>query len=208
MPLGNESGVSERRHLHDADKLVAAVDQSTASRPPVNRTIQVMRARGISGVRTPERLAPSWHRSRRRVIVGNVTAYDLYDPPTLGLALALYCARTLDRLGPDPMRLQQAYRDDRVSVRSNFESRPAATVSETLTPSRTTPTQVKNYARAGTTAPSASGWRGILASMDRYTEFAAYVAVSRLIDQGASAWGSRPREGGRERRFLPSAAQR
>lgn len=212
VPLGNESGVSSVDTYMIADKLVAAVDQVRGvACLPVNRTIQVMRARGISGVRTPEEaraLAASL--GADGLIVGNVTAYDPYDPPTLGLALALYVRERSTDSGPDPMRLQQAYRDDRVSVRSNFESRPAATVSETLdAKSHDVLMQVKNYAQGRHDRTSASGWRGILASMDRYTEFAAYVAVSRLIDQERLRVGiGAPREGAASGDSSPPPAQR
>lgn len=186
VPLANESGVAGIDTYMIADKLVAQIDQVRGvSCLPLNRTIAAMRARGMNAVRTPEDARVlSQTLGADALVIGTITAYDPYDPPKLGLAVALF-AQPRERAGEvDPMRLGQAYSDDRVRVQSAYETRPVATVSEQYDGrAHDTLMDVKNYARGRHDTSSATGWRGVLASMDRFTEFAAYSSISRLIDQ-------------------------
>jgi hypothetical protein len=91
LPLLNESGTEIFDPLAVSDKLVAAAEEVEGVRTvPLNRTLQAMHALDIQAVRDPDdvhRIAAAM--GVDGVIVGSITAYDPYDPPTIGLSLAL-----------------------------------------------------------------------------------------------------------------------
>ncbi|MBX3386119.1 MAG: hypothetical protein KF768_06085 [Phycisphaeraceae bacterium] len=186
-PLANESGVMSVDTFAISDKLVAAVNEVRGlSCLPLNRTIAAMRARRLSHISSPDdaRLLAETL-GVDGLIVGSVTAYDPYDPPKLGLTLALFAHRPADDLSQaDPLRVRGAYSDAQVRVLTRFDSRPAAVVSEHLDGSNHDVLFALRQFASGRHDPySAHGWRIYLVSMDRYTEFAAYTAVARLIDR-------------------------
>lgn len=185
-PIGNESGVSAVDVDGVADALVARINEVRGlACLPLNRTFAAMRARGLRAIRTPgeaRQLAAAL--GVDALVVGNVTAYDPYDPPKLGLSLALYSRERGQVEGIDPVRLRSSYTDYGQISRSQFADRPAAVVSEHLDgANHEVQMELRRYAQGRHDADSARGWRGHLASMDLYTEFAAYLAVSRLLDQ-------------------------
>ncbi len=186
-PLANESGVSSVDTLAMSDKLVAAVNEVRGlSCLPLNRTIAAMRARQLSHINGPDDariLAETL--GVDSLIVGSVTAYDPYEPPKLGLTLALFSIRTADDLNQaDPLKVRGAYNDAQVRVPTRFDSRPAAVVSEHLDgANHDVLFALRQFATGRHDPYSAHGWQIYLVSMDRYSEFAAYTAVARLIDR-------------------------
>lgn len=189
VPLANESGASAADPYMISDKLAAAIDEvQGVTCLPVNRTIAGMRARGLSALRTPadaRLLAETL--GADAIVIGSITAYDPYDPPKLGLALALY-AKPRERGGQqdnlDPMQLQSAYSDEQMQVRAAREPMPVATVSEHLDgANHAVQAEIRMFATGRHDPKSAAGWRAVLMDMDRFTEFAAYATVSRLLDQ-------------------------
>jgi hypothetical protein len=186
-PLANESGIASVDTLAISDKLVAAVNEVRGiSCLPLNRTIAAMRARRLTHLSSPDdaRLLAETL-GVDGLIVGSVTAYDPYDPPRLGITLALFAHRPADDLSQaDPLRVRGAYSDTQVRVPTRFDSRPAAVVSEHLDGSNHDVLfALRQFATGRHDPHSAHGWRVYLVSMDRYTEFAAYTAVARLIDR-------------------------
>lgn len=186
-PLGNESGVSSVDTDRIADALVAKIDEVRGvSCLPLNRTLAAMRARNIRSIRTPaEARLIAQALGADALVVGNITAYDPYDPPKLGLSIALYSRdRGPDASAFDPMRLRSSYSDYGQISRSNFADRPTAVVSEHLDgANHEVQMELRRYATGRHDPQSALGWRAGLMSMDLYTEFAANFAVSRLIEQ-------------------------
>lgn len=185
-PLGNESGVSTVDTDLVADALVAKIDEARGvACLPLNRTIAAMRSRGMRSVRTPgdaRTLATAL--GVDALLVGNITAYDPYDPPKLGLSLALYSRQRAQGDELDPVKLKSSFSDYGQISRSQFADRPAAVVSEHLDGSNhEVQMELRRYATGRHDQTSALGWRSALASMDLYTEFAAHFAVSRLLEQ-------------------------
>lgn len=186
-PLGNESGVSTIDTDLVADALVAKIDEVRGvACLPLNRTFAAMRARNIRSIRTPadaRQLATAL--GVDALVVGNITAYDPYNPPKLGLTLALYSrdrAPAADAF--DPTKLKTSFTDYGQVSRSQFVDRPAAVVSEHLDGSNhEVQMALRQYAQGRTDSDSSLKWQKGLASMDLYTEFAAYFAVSRLLEQ-------------------------
>lgn len=186
VPLANESGVSFANTELVADALVAKLDESRGiACLPLNRTFAAMRARGMTGVRSPadaRMLANTL--GVDAVVIGSVTAYDPYNPPKLGLVLAVFAKENRPSDGIDPMKLQIAYTDQDPKVRTQYPDKPIAAISEHLDgANHEVQMAIQRYAAGRHEPASALGWRGMLASMDLYVEFAAYQAVSRLLEQ-------------------------
>lgn len=196
-PLANESGTSAVDALGVSDKLAAAAEQVEGVRcVPVNRTLAAMESLGIRSVRDPgdaRRLATAM--GVDGVVVGTITAYDPYDPPTLGLALALF-ARTGAMHAPEPETaldtrdLSGAPTDTTPDERTSFGDRPASVVSAHLdAKNHGVLESLRNYAEGRHDESSAMGWKRYLASMDLYTEFAAQYMFRRLMEQESARIG-------------------
>lgn len=185
VPLANESGVSFADTELVADALIAKLDESRGiACLPLNRTIAAMRARGMTGIRSPgdaRMLANTL--GVDALVIGSITAYDPYNPPKLGLTLAVFAKENRPSDGIDPMRLQTAYTDQDPKVRTQYLDRPIAAVSEHFDgANHEVQLALQRYAAGRHEPASALGWRGMLASMDLYVEFAAFEAVSRLLE--------------------------
>lgn len=189
VPLRNESGTTLFDPSDVSDKVVEAAAQVRGVRVlPLNRTIAAMRSLKMPAVSTPA--------DARRVatelgvdglIVGSITSYDPYDPPKLGLALALVAR-------PGAMdRRSQASLDPRVlSVQPTDYTpfpgvappdAPASVVSVLLdAKNHQVLMDLRRYAEGRHDDRTALGWRRYTASMDLFSEFAAWHAVGRLLD--------------------------
>ncbi len=186
-PLANESGVSFVDANMVADQIVAKIDEVRGiACLPMNRTLAAMRARGTRMITSPqearllaETLGVDW------LIVGTITAYDPYNPPKLGVKLALFARNAgVDAPTLDPLRLQISYTEFDRTIARQYLSKPVATVSQHLDASNhEVQMELRRYATGRHDPDSALGWKAVMQSMDLYTQFAAFVAVSRLIDQ-------------------------
>jgi hypothetical protein len=189
VPLRNESGTSAADAAAISDAVVGAAAQTKGLRVlPLNRTIEAMRALEMAGPQSPDdlkKLAEAL--GVDGVIVGSITAYDPYDP-VLGLALALYtrpgslAARTAEPIDTRTLSFQPT--DYKYFPQSNFKEAPASVASLHLDgKNQGVQMEVREYAKGRTEAESALGWRRYLKSMGLFTEFSAWVAVGRLLDQ-------------------------
>lgn len=186
-PLANESGTSVVDALGMSDAIVAKITEVHGlAALPMNRTIAAMRSLSLSAVRSPSEarmLAESL--GVDGLVVGSITAYDPYNPPTIGLTLALYTRpqpRAADLL-EDPQALR-SWPTERAQPRSTFADAPAVVISEQLPAiNHAVQMDVRNYAQGRHQQGSALGWERYLASMDLYTDFAAYRAVRLLLDE-------------------------
>jgi hypothetical protein len=148
-----------------------------------------MRALNMNGIRSPadaRRLGEAL--SVDAVLVGAVTAYDPYDPPTIGLTLALYSrqpAQAVSESGwSDPRAMRGAPTERDLPPVSSFDEEPLAVVVEHLPgANQSVQMNVRRYAEGRHEQGSALGWRRYLASMDLYTDFAADWAVRRLLQE-------------------------
>lgn len=188
-PLRNESGTSLVDELAVSDEIVSAIAQVRGIRClPLNRTIAAMRALELTSLDTPDdlkRLAVEL--GVDGLVVGSVTAYDPYDPPTLGLALALYSRPgRLNTRAAEPLdvrRLEYQPTDYQYFVNSNFDDAPASVISEIVDArGHDVQMRIQEYATGRTDAHSPLGWRRYRASMVLYTKFVAWHAVGRLVE--------------------------
>jgi hypothetical protein len=193
-PPANESGVSGVDVLTVGDQLVAAISEAHGlAAVPMNRTLAAMTAKGIPAIRTPRDarvLADAL--GVDGVVVPSITAYDPYDPPKLGLAIGLFMRDTDTASNLDPKALQSAYTDQTAAPRpTSFADRPASTVVDHLDGSnQQVLIDLKDYAKGRHDPNSALTWRRYTASMDLYTQFAAYHAMRRLLQEEHNRLGT------------------
>jgi hypothetical protein len=190
IPLSNDSGTELVDPLVVSDKLVAAAEEIVGVRTvPLNRTLRAMQALDMKGVQTPaevRQLAAAM--GVDGIILGSITAYDPYDPPTIGMSLALY-ARTSamgsrDADGSlDPRTLTASPTETQVPQVA-LGDRPAAVVSANLDArDHNVLSALRSYAEGRHDPVSSLGWRRYTASMDLYTQFAAQHLVAALVEQ-------------------------
>ncbi|MGE3108669.1 MAG: hypothetical protein AB7G11_12290 [Phycisphaerales bacterium] len=182
-PLTNESGVSTIDTLALSDALAAAVAEvSGISALPVNRSLAAMSAHQLRAIRSPRDakvLADALKAGG--VIVGSITAYDPYDPPKIGLTLALYTTDREPGEPIDPRILSSAYADRSLPRGTNADD-PAAFVSEHLdAASHEVLIALREFAHGRHDPSSSLSWKRYTASMELYTEFAAYHCVRKLV---------------------------
>jgi hypothetical protein len=188
-PLRNESGAGVIDTLAMTDRLVQKFDEITGiTCLPTNRALQAMRALGMEFVSSPndaKKLARAL--GVDGLVVGTITAYDPYDPPTLGMTLAMFGSD--GRLagnragGTDPIAMQSA--GSEAANRSGlFRDQPLTVVSEMLDArDQGVQMNVRRYAEGRTEPATALGWKGYLANMDLYSQFASWWSVYRLMSE-------------------------
>lgn len=191
LPPRNESGVSVVRTDLVGDALVAAVQQVRGVRClPLNRSIDAARELGMpdgprdsaDAVRLADALGVD------AVVAATVTAYDPYDPPILGLALALYAKpgsmNATTQASLDTTALRMAFTDFGRFEGVRFGGDPVTVVSQHLDArDHGVLMALKNYATGRSDPNSSLRWRVYTASMELYTRFAAHHSVGRLIDE-------------------------
>jgi hypothetical protein len=191
LPPRNESGTSLVRTDLVGDELVAAIQQVRGVRClPLDRSLAIAREMGLEegprneddAVRLAEALGVDG------VIASSITAYDPYDPPTLGIALALYARpgamNESARATIDTVAMTMAFTDFGRFDGVRFGGEPVTTVSEHLDGrDHAVMMAVRRYAEGRSDPTSALKWRVYLASMELYTRFAAHHAVGRLIEE-------------------------
>lgn len=188
IPLRNESGTTLFDPSDVSDKVVAAAAQVRGVRVlPLNRTIAAMRSLKMASVSSPadaRRLAQEM--GVDGIVLGSITHFDPYDPPKLGLSLALYTRPgAMDRRGEahlDPRTLSVQPTEYNPFPGSSFTDAPASVVSEYLDgKNHQVLMDLKRFAQGRHDEETALGWRRYLASMDLFSEFAAWRAVGGLL---------------------------
>ncbi len=194
-PLRNESGVGAAPAEAVTDALVEQVEQiEGVASVPLNRTLAAMRALEMPYIDTPaEAVALAQTLGVDAIIVGTITSWDPYDPPVIGMALALFVTPgsvmatpptepVADPGPPDPVLLQSAPRDATLPG-SQWNTRPISVVSRVLDGSNhAVQMSCKEFAEGRSPTVSALGWRRYLASMPLYAEFASFRLCADLLD--------------------------
>lgn len=187
IPLRNESGASFLDSDAVTDAVIAELAQTRGLRClPLNRTIEAMRALQLPAVTTPiEAQQVARALGVDGIVAGTITAYDPYDPPVIGISLALYAQPSLGGQtgGPldDPRLLAFQATDSGYTGGSSNE--PASVESVHLDArSHDVLLALKRYATGRTEAKTSLDWRAYTASMGLYTRFGAHEAVRGLLD--------------------------
>lgn len=192
-PLRNESGIEGVDGVKFAEALAAQITQVEGVRAiPVSRAIERLRELGLSafeGAANARAVAEAL--GADGVIVGAITSYDPYDPPKIGVSLALH-ARSRAVRAPykrdkeiDPNAIMGAISDRALTfVDAEDPEAPLSTAAAHFDgANHAVEIAVRGYAN-GRYEEGASplGWRRYLASMTLFTEFAAHEMVARLLD--------------------------
>jgi hypothetical protein len=192
-PLRNESGTTLVDTLAMTDTLTQQVEQIRGvTTVPLNRTLGMMQALGLSSIDSPQQAqAVIDALGLDGMIVGSITAFDPYDPPKYGLALALFARPgamgtpgpgTNDPLSSDPSLLNAASTDSAINV-SRESLAPVAFAAEFIDGrNHEVLMAVESYAAGRNDTVSALGWRRYLASMPLFADFASYCLAERLIE--------------------------
>jgi hypothetical protein len=189
-PLRNESGTTAVDPLAFADKLANAVGQVRGLRViPVNRTLEVMRALNLAEISShTQALQIATELGADAILVGSVTAYDPYNPPQIGVSLALV-ARPGHLTNASDASVPHSdirYRSSEYIAfpRSQHKSSPISSFSSFLdAKNHQVQADLRTYAIGRDEGQSALGWRRYMASMDLYTEFAAWHSVCTLLER-------------------------
>ncbi len=192
-PLTNESGVSTIDELRISDRLVEEIRQAKGvSAVPLNRTIAAMRTLGLPAINTREDAAElANHMGVNAVLVGSITAWNPYEPPELGISLALFQSRTNPTTGDpwanhiNPATLTRIVRgsDDQPHYELQTAT-PGARTAVALHLSGSNGhirNRVKDYATGRADPNSATGWKGYLTAMNRFERYAAFESISQLL---------------------------
>lgn len=182
-PLRNESGTTFVSGERVTDALIAAAAEVRGVRIlPLNRTLAAMRALRLSSVDTPgQARALAQALGADAILVGTITAWDPYNPPVIGLNLALMGIQGPVETGFDPRELVGSP-TDHGTLGAGQDNRPIAVVSEHLDArNHQVLADVRSYATGRHDPRDALTWEVYLASMPLYTEFAAHYCVDRLV---------------------------
>ncbi|MEZ6233697.1 MAG: hypothetical protein R3B68_05870 [Phycisphaerales bacterium] len=182
-PLRNESGTSLVRSDQVTDAVIAAVAEVRGVRTlPYDRTTAAMRAMGLESIDTPaQALALARTLGADGVIVGTITAWDPYNPPAIGLNLALLATESA-LANVDPRALIAAPTDGAPVSMGLAADLPMAIVSEHLDArNHQVLSDLRSYALGRHDRRDALSWEVYLASMPLYTKFAAHHAVAGLV---------------------------
>jgi hypothetical protein len=185
-PLRNESGTTFADPNRISDALIAAASEVRGVRVlPLNRTLAAMRSLNLRSIDTPaqaRQLAITL--GADAILVGTITAYDPYNPPVLGLNLALMPLDAPGAAAFDPRSLVEAPTDHDPAQTPLWAEQPLAIVSEHMDArNHQVLAELRNYAAGRHDPRDALTWEVYLASMPLYTRFVAHACVERLIQQ-------------------------
>ncbi len=189
VPPSNASGTTLADTEQVGDALVAAVQQTRGlDCLPLDRTLAAMAALQMASVSTPtEAKALAKALGVDGLVIPTVTAWDPYDPPKVGITLALHARTeavgvTAQRTTLNPRDLTLATSDVGFASPSSFDDRPTAVASLHLDArNHATLAAVRSYATGRHDDAGAVGWRKYVIAMPMYVEFAAHEAVGQLL---------------------------
>jgi hypothetical protein len=190
VPPRNESGVSVVDELSVGDALVEEIGQVKGlDCLPLNRTINAMRSLGLASIDSPAQAkALARATGADAVVVSTITSWQPYQPPRIGLNVALFA-----RSGS--MGVQDGFTGDVRAIQasatpsgppglvSGMTNGPVSGVSVVLDASNTAiMRKVEMYGEARVEPNDPMGWERYSKSMRLYTRFACHRAVELLLD--------------------------
>ncbi|MEM1185860.1 MAG: hypothetical protein AAGI53_12775 [Planctomycetota bacterium] len=189
-PPRDESGTTASDPGAVGDALIAAASEVRGiSVLPLNRSIRAMRALDLPAITNPseaQQLASVL--GADAVLVPTLTAWDPYEPPVVGLNVALFAApgRLTGQAGmiDDTRLFALQATESGVSPGLTGTARPFSTASKLFDArDHETVMQVKRYAEGRVETDDPLGWRVYLKSMPLYTSFSAHQTVGLLLQE-------------------------
>ncbi len=186
VPPTNETGTTLAQTDAVGDALVASIQQTRGlSSLPMNRTIAAMRSLDMTAVTTPAQ-ARALARAMNvdGLLIPVVTAWDPYDPPKIGLTVALHLQQEEEPASLNVRDLTTAT-SDFGSARARTEPQPPAAVTSLHLDARNHATlaSLRAFAVGRHDDQSAAGWRSYVLAMPKYVEFAAHEAIADLLSR-------------------------
>ena len=185
VPFSNESGVSTVNSYRIADAFTQQLEQVRGIRMvAVNRVVNAMRIAEIQAVTTPAdaiRLIETLDVDA--LVVGTITAYDPYPPPTLGMAVQVFGRWSRSDVARfDPQALVRAPSDTTVSM-GDLGGPLAIAQASGLFDSRnnTTLGLLRTFAAGRTVPDSPFGTEVYLMDIELYTQFVSYWLIHDLL---------------------------
>ncbi|MGH9817836.1 MAG: hypothetical protein ACRD6I_17325 [Candidatus Acidiferrales bacterium] len=182
-PFLNESGVSIVDTARIADLFTEEVQQVDGiDAVPVNRVILAMRQLNIAAVlSSSDATALIEALNVDGLVVGTVTAYDPYNPPTFGLAVQLFKPNLVPQAQLDPRDLTRQATGDVELGALNDVSPTAQAAGIFDARSERTRMWIDEYAIGRTPKDSAYGAEIFLVRKELYTKFVSYRRIGQLL---------------------------
>jgi hypothetical protein len=185
VPLLNETGVSLIDTLAVADVITSEVERIDGiTALPVQRVLDAMRALDLGRVDSPNQArAIARLIGADGIIVGTITVYDPYKPPSMGMILELYSVHR-GPVGVDEIeRIRSAASDmtlNNIGPGPNEPARASCVLDAADVGVRLA---LRDFASSRTDEKTALNWERYLVVMDLYTRFVADHLVQDLIRQ-------------------------
>ena len=185
VPFTNESGVSTVDSFRVADAFTQQLEQVRGiDTVAVNRVVNAMRATKIVSVGTPnEAFVLMESLQVDAIVVGTITAFDPYPPPTLGMAIQVF-TRDARRGGHalDTQTLTRAPTDDTVMMDATGFRATAQAAGIFDARNHTTLGLLRKYATGRTEPDSPFGNEVYLMDIELYTQFVSYWLIHDLLN--------------------------
>jgi len=186
-PLINLSGSKDFDTLVATDTLFSELQQVAGLNVlPLNKTLAAMRSLGIRVIDSPEtasRIANALNADA--IIIASITAYDPYNPPSIGMTIQLYEVRDL-AAAPEPIarRPDGSLASGEVKEEQPQTARgPASQVSAVFNANNQTVLQeLREFARGRTNYDSALKEERFLRDSEAYMRFVCHAMVRRLVE--------------------------
>ena len=184
-PFANESGVSTVDTYRIADAFTQQLEQVRGiDTIAVNRVVSAMRSLGLQSIATAnDAMSLAESLDVDALIVGTVTAFDPYPPPTLGMAVQVF-NRSSQPTGRrfDPNALVRASSAPEVSMGAVGAPRATAQASGVFdSRNHTTLGLLRKYAAGRIEPDSPFGTEVYLMDIELYTEFVSYWLIHDLL---------------------------
>ncbi len=185
MPLLNHSESSSFDSIRETDILVEELSQVKGLVVlPTNRPMKILLAHGQTHATSVEQaIDVASQLGVDGVIVGAVTTYNPYNPPSMGLVLQLYWVRA-DMKGQrtEPVNLSRSPAGDSPAYYSG--NGPASQVQAMLdSTNNDVVMRVREFAKLREGQDSPYGWRRYLVDSDAYMRFVCHELIVSLMDE-------------------------
>jgi hypothetical protein len=186
-PVVNLSGSRDFDSLMVADALFGELTQVRQLQVlAVNKTLATMQRLGIEGIRSAadaQRVANAM--GADAIVIAAITAYDPYNPPTIGMTLQLYTARDLG-VPPEQMERDlsgQPLPTEGGELRADAGPQPVSQISAIFpATNQTVLVELNDFAKGRSDYESALQDRRYLVDIDYYTRFVCHAMTRRLLE--------------------------
>lgn len=184
-PLLNESGVSVVDTLAISDVFTNELERiHGVTALPVQRVLDGMRAMDLGRIDSPNQArALARLIGADAIVVGTVTVYDPYDPPSLGMIVELHRVARSPLAVDDIDRIRSAASDLTLNNMGPGSAPPSRAACVLDAADVGTRLALKEFAQSRTIEKTALNWERYLVVMDLYTRFVADHLVRDLIRQ-------------------------